>query len=300
MLHRLAVLAILVALASAVTVTAAQGLAGTFEGQSDAGPVQAEFAVAGGRVTGTLVGPGLTFRFEGTLSGIDAYGTVHTAQGTASFEAYLAGDTLGLYLYEVDAAGAPVPESVVELLLTRRGGVATQPVPLSPVVATGAHATLTQDDATAFVEALEFVLAQIGYTYQFTQADRARLVTGLAENFPAADPMDQLVLADASIIWERVKSNWPVASEADRREFALGVLILAFGEETVSSWVGPLSGGGGQSLGAGGQCATFDDCSSSFIDEKTWTDTFNSQGCWAAAGCGGFDASTNSFDYGDY
>ena len=80
----------------------------------------------------------------------------------------------------------------------------------------------------------------------------------------------------------------------------MGVLTLAFGEEAVAAWAGPAGGaGGGQPLGAG-NCSTFEDCTSSFVDEQTWTDTFNSQGCWSAAGCAGFDASTNTFDYGDY
>jgi hypothetical protein len=281
-----------------VSITAAQGLAGTFDGQTDAGAIQVELSVAGDAVAGTLVGPGLSFRFEGWLSGEDAYGTVHTAQGTAAFEAYLAGDTLGLYLFEVDAAGTPVPETVIELLLTRRAA-GVPPATTDQVIATGAYATLTQDAATAFIEALEFVLAQIGYTYQFSDADRQRLLAALAQNFPAADQTDQLVLADARIIWERVQVNWQVVSVADQREFALGVLILAFGEEAVAAWMGP-AGGGGQALGDGGQCETFEDCTSSFVDEQTWSDTFNAQGCWAAAGCGGFDPSTNTFDYGDY
>ena len=168
-----------------------------------------------------------------------------------------------------------------------------------PVIATGAYATLTQDNALAFLEAFEFVLAQIGYAYQFTDSERYELLNAVAQNFPFAEQMDQLVMADARNIWERVATNWPVASEADKREFALGVLILAFGPEAVASWVGPTgAGGGGQSLG-GGNCTTFEDCTSSFVDQETWTDTFNSQGCWAAAGCGGYDASSNTFDYGD-
>jgi hypothetical protein len=180
------------------------------------------------------------------------------------------------------------------------GPVAPASPAQDPVIATGLHATLTLDNALAFMEAFEFVLAQVGYVYTFTDDERRELLNAVALNFPAADQMDQVVMAEARTIWERVKVNWPVASEADKREFALGVLILAFGEEAVASWVGPSGGGGGgQPLGAGG-CADFETCTSTFVDGETWSDTFNSQGCWAAAGCGGFDPSTNSFDYGDY
>jgi len=317
MLRWLGFVATFVALASAASVAAAQGLAGTFDGQIDAGSVQVEFVVSGAVVTGTLTGPGLTFSLEGRLSGQDGFGTVYTAAGTAAFEAYVQGDTLGLYLFEVDAGGAPVPGTVIEMMLTRRSPVSTpapsaaaQPStkfkPAAPIaaapdwsLATGSYATLTQDNALAFLEAFEFVLAQIGYAYQFTDVERQELLSAIAQNFPAADRMDQLVMADARNIWERVATNWPVASETAKREFALGVLILAFGEEAVGAWAGPTgAAGGGRPLG-GGNCATFEDCTSSFVDEQTWSDTFNAQGCWAAAGCGGFDAATNSFDYGD-
>ena len=34
-----------------------------------------------------------------------------------------------------------------------------------------------------------------------------------------------------------------------------------------------------------------------YVDGKTWSDPFNTQSCWAAAGCSSFDSSTGSFDY---
>lgn len=301
-----------------IATAAANTFAGTFDGQIDAGAVQLELVLDGSRLTGTLLAPGLRFELDGQHLDSEAYGLVHTAQGTANFEAYLQGDTLGLYLYEVDAAGEPLMDTVVELLLTRRapaavappagkgaigagsppasGSQATSP---SPVLATGAYGTLTEDGAAAFIEALEFVLAQLGYAYEFSAAERSDATQAIASYFPTAEPLDQQVLADARNIWERVKVNWPVASESDRREFALGVLVLAFGEETVAAWVNQAGGGGGQALGSG-SCTSFEDCTSSFVDEGTWTDTFNAQGCWAAAGCNGYDSSTGSFDYGEY
>ncbi len=306
----------LIAVGATLTATAtAQSMAGTYQGQIDAGPVRVQLVVTGTALAGTLNGPGIAFQLEGEAIGTEAYGLVHTAHGTAEFEAYLDGDTLGLYLFEVDAAGQPIMSTVIELILTRTpttqqqapgaaagldkwpqdGTSSTQAA--DPPLASGAYAVLSLDDAVAFIEALEFVLDQIGYAYAFNDSERQELVRALASNFPAADRMDQLVLADARTIWEHVKVNWPVAAEADKREFALGVLILAFGEETVAAWAGP-SGGGGTALG-GGSCATFEDCTGAFVDESTWSDTFNAQGCWAAAGCGGFDPATNSFDYGD-
>ncbi len=180
----------------------------------------------------------------------------------------------------------------------------TAPVAPQPI-ASGAHAVLMLDDALAFTEALEFVLAQVGYSYRFNDAERQELVHALAQNFPAADEADQVVLAHAREIWTRVQANWATADEADRREFALGVLILAFGEETVRAWAGPGAlaeegqalGGGGGGGGSGGGCADFDDCAGAFVDQQTWTNTFNAQGCWAAAGCSSYDSSSGSFNY---
>lgn len=161
-------------------------------------------------------------------------------------------------------------------------------------MATGQFGTLTQDDAAAFIEALEFVLAQIGYAYTFTEAERAQALQAIAQNYPQLTQVEQATLSQARNIWERVKVNWATAPAADQREFAVGVLVLAFGEETVAQWAG--SGGGG----GGGTCTTFEDCTGSVLDGQAWSDTFNAQSCWAAAGCNSFDASTGTFDYDGY
>lgn len=174
----------------------------------------------------------------------------------------------------------------------------TRTVP-DQVVAVGAYASLSLDNALAFIEAFEFVLSQVGYDYAFTDADRLELVQAVAASYPAAEQVDQLVLADARNIWSRVQANWSTASQEDRIEFALGVLVLAFGEETVAQWVGSAPSASGTSS-FGGDCGSFEECTGSLVDGGTWSDTFNSQGCWAAAGCSSFDSSTGSFSYDDY
>jgi hypothetical protein len=298
---------------------AAQPLAGTFRGTTDVGPATVDLAVSGAALSGTLLAPGLAFGFEGEVVDGVGYGMVTTGQGTAGFEAHVRGDLLGLYLYEFDAAGGVAEGSVIELVLERvaatpaapaLGGLRSAPptaaapvagVPPadgSPVLAVGAHAQLTEDAAAAFLEALEFVLAQIGAPYVFPDAERRAAVDELARTFPLADREEQLVLADARFIWERVRANWASATLDDQREFALGVLALAFGEETVAAWVGAAGthgGGGGGDGGAG--CATFEDCAGAYVDGQTWSDTFNTQGCWAAAGCSSYDTSTGTFEY---
>lgn len=294
----------------------AQNFTGIFVTTVTTGDVVIELTATGEELSGTVQVPGMELELEGYIvNGVGA-GYASNSNGTLMFEAYLNGDTLGFYLFDMDSTGAPLPDTAIELLLDRSppkpeampagankqplsratGAVAPAAPAASEVLATGGYATLTFDNALAFIEAFEFVLTQIGYTYRFTEAERRQLLAAVAENFPTADQMDQLVLAQSREIWERARVNWSTASEADRREFALGVLILALGDETVRSWAGQ-GGGGGQALGGGATCASFEDCTSSFVDEQTWSDTFNAQGCWAAAGCSGFDASTGSFDY---
>lgn len=180
------------------------------------------------------------------------------------------------------------------------GRAGAAPAGSDQVIAVGVYASLTLDNALAFIEAFEFVLGQVGYAYSFTDAERLELVHAVAASYPSAEQVDQLVLASARDIWLRVQANWPIASQEDRIEFALGVLVLAFGEETVAAWVGTGANGSGATSAGGGQCASFEECAGSFVDQGTWNDTFNTQGCWAAAGCSSYDPSTGSFDYGDY
>lgn len=305
--RRLAALAAVALAALALVATAwAQPLAGTYQGTSDAGPTTAVLEEQGARLVGRVEAPGVAFALEGEVRDGVGFGLVTTGQGTAGFEAYVQGDTLGLYLYELDANGGPVDGSVIELILERvaaaapvappaLGGLRGAP-PASPVIAQGAFATLTEDAALAFVEALEFVFTEIGTPYTFPPAERQAALDALAAAFPQASREEQLVLADARAVWTRVQANWPQASLAERREFALGVLALAYGEETVAQWVGATGGGGGAAGGGGGGCATFEDCAGAYVDGQTWSDTFNTQSCWAAAGCSGFDPSTGSFD----
>lgn len=310
----------------------AQPLAGTYQGATDVGTAVVALVQSGDALTGTLEAPGVSFAFEGQVADGIGFGLVQTADGTAGFEAHVRGDVLGLYLFERDAAGEAVDGTVIELLLERvaaaaapsapaLGGLrappegtssgtpaapASRPAPAPPaaapgsrVLAVGAHATLTEDAALAFLEALEFVLAQIGVPYVLPEAERRAALDELARAFPEAEAHDQLVLADARAIWQRVQANWASSSPDAQREFAIGVLALAFGDETVEAWLGANAGGGGGAPGAGGtdDCASFDDCASAYVDDQTWSDTFDTQSCWAAAGCSSFDTSTGTFEY---
>ncbi|HZW28737.1 MAG TPA: hypothetical protein VFF08_09785 [Trueperaceae bacterium] len=291
----------------------AQGFSGTFQTPVDQGAVTVQLTQLGDRLEGYLQGPGVYFELQGWVEEGVGVGVASSAQGQLGFEALVEGDTLGLWFYEV-VNGVVLPETEIEVILARvaaapaaaapgggaagggaLGGARPAPQAGSPVIATGQHASLTEDDAAAFIEALEFVLGQLGYAYTFTPTDRAQALQAIALSFPTLPQADQVVLSQARSIWERVRVSWAAATPAEQQEFALGVLVLAFGEETVRQWVGTGGGGGG-----GGACTTFEDCVGGYVDGDTWTDTFNAQGCWAAAGCEGYDPSTGTFDYGSF
>lgn len=342
----------------------AQGFPGTYQAPVPQGVVTVQLTTQGERLFGQLEGPGVRFDLEGWVEDGVGVGVASSAQGALGFEAVVEGDTLGLWFYEV-VNGAVVPDSEIEVILTRVAGAPAAAVPApgqaappvgasppspgaqalppspsapqpggkliqtppaqggpsapgggvagaptapgggalgagapapqssSPVLATGAYAQLTRDDALAFIEALEFVLAQMGYAYTFTDADRAEALRALAQNYPTLDQTDQVVLSQARAIWERVRANWHAATAAEQQEFAVGVLVLAFGEQNVAQWAGSGRGGGG-----GGQCTTFEDCTSAYVGGSSWSDTFDAQSCWAAAGCESYDP-VGGFTYDD-
>ncbi|MBA2665816.1 MAG: hypothetical protein H0U69_02150, partial [Trueperaceae bacterium] len=268
----------------------ADPLVGTF---SD-GDVTLEVQTVSGEYVAEIHSGGETYQIEMGAATTGLAGRFMSGGFAYDFTADLHGDvmilTTGGTTYRLQRRGDPFGTPTD----------ATSPGSGAPeLLAVGPHASLRRDDAVAFIEALEFVLSQLGYPYRFDGAEREEAIELLAQAFPHASHHDQLVLADARTIWERVQVGWSAASEREQREFALGVLILAFGEETVRGWVGATGSGGGATLGGGAGCSTFEECTSRFVDERTWTDTFNSQGCWAAAGCDSYDGSTGSFTFSD-
>lgn len=266
---------------------------------------------APGSYAGSVVAGGQTYTLDVFETREGLVGSFESGGQAFTFTAHLEGDVLVFstagttYRLTRVAGEAPVDPFALPPGGPSGGapggtatGTAQPPRATDPVLANGRFAVLTQDNALAFIEALEFVLAQLGYPYRFSESERVEAVRAIADAFPQGEQFDQLVLADARTIWERVQANWHAAGAAEQREFALGVLILAFGEETVRQWVGPVGAGGGRPLGSG-TCTSFEDCTSGFVDQQTWTDTFNAQGCWAAAGCDGYDPGAGTFTYSD-
>lgn len=160
-----------------------------------------------------------------------------------------------------------------------------------PVLAEGAHAVLTRDNALAFVEALAFSLAEVGYEITLTDADRQELLRTIAARYADLPQPDQLVLAQSREVWTRVQAHWPQATADERQEFFLAVFVLAFGEETVLQALQEADVNGG-----GGACASIDACMATYAPEA-YADAAAAQGCWAAAGCASYDPQFDTYSY---
>lgn len=208
-----------------------------------------------GRLAGAFVSDGARFRFA----------------------AELAGDTL-----TVTSDGAA--------FVTLRLAVADD-----PVLAQGEHAILTRDNALAFIEALEFSLAEVGYEIALTDADRLEVLQTMADRYPILPQPDQVVLARSREVWTRVRTHWPEASADEREEFFIAVFVLAFGEETVLQALQESGQGGG----GGGACDTIDACMATFAPDA-YADATAAQGCWAAAGCASYDPQFDTYTYESY
>lgn len=276
----------------------ADPLLGTFEGDG------LRIVVAGGdgSYTGEIAVSGQAYPFRAFGGPTRVDGTFVSGSSEFAFVAELRGDDLTL------ASGGAT------YLLQRQGGGPANPLAggspaapptraADPVIATGAFGTLTHDNALAFVEALEFSLAQAGYAYAVSPAERQQLLQLLGQNYATLEAHEQAVLAQAREVWTRVQANWGSASMVEREEFVLGVFVLAYGEEAVRQAIGgggagasgSNAGGGSQDLG----CTTFDECASRFAPEA-YQNTMNAQSCWASAGCTGYDSQFNSFTFDSY
>ncbi|MFO7545942.1 MAG: hypothetical protein R6W77_10645 [Trueperaceae bacterium] len=320
-------------LLACAAVAGAQGFSGTYTLDTPQGPVRLSLVEDGaGNVRGTLEGNGSRFDLEGVVDDVDpsvAYGTVVGPQGTLVFEVTLYGpqdavlvlasllpdgsidvDGASQFAFQRDAsvgtvapnppgaAGAPGAAPAAPGGTKAPGGALGAATPTTPtgaadtsrVLATGAYGTLTEDAASAFVEALVFSLQQVGYAYQVSPEEQAQLMQLLAQNYATLSPDEQVILGRARQIWSEAQASWPSASDPDRRAFVLAVFTLAFGEEAVQQAAGGGAGGGG-----GGGCASFEDCAGAYMDGSTYQDAQNAQSCWAAAGCGGYDAANDSF-----
>lgn len=274
--------------------------AGTFEGDG----LRAVFEATDGGYEGTFTLGGARYDLAATADEERLTGRFRSGGEAFTFTAWFEGEALviesGGARYEVRAVGQAENPLAGEAGGDGPAGAGAPPEGPGPVLSEGAHGTLYEDDARAFLEALEFSLQQVGYAGTFSAEEREQILQATAQAYPTLTPDEQAVLAQARQVWTRVQSNWQQASVAEREQFVMGVFVLAFGEQAMQRAAASAGGAGGGGAGASGACSDIDACISQYADPGTLSDTMNAQSCWAAAGCSGYDPVTNDFSYDSY
>jgi len=298
---RLTILATLAPLAF-VAAAAASDLTGTYSVPNATGGVlTVELRQdPDGTLRGRIASEGAEFPLEGRVDD-DGYavGRVQAPGGVLAFEAETDGAILVFAFGEIGFDGDLDWEAATEWTLTREGAAPVgaaddaEEAVAAPadgdVLAQGAHGALTRDAALAFHEALVFSLRQLGAADLAAQVDVPTFLAQVAQAYPAAPPDVQTELASARAIWNRVQEAWPTLAPQQQLEIVHAVVELALGPQAATQLTGLTSGGtGGARSGGSGGVPGFD-----------VNPSYEGQGCWAAAGCGGYETSGGDVvDYG--
>jgi hypothetical protein len=156
------------------------------------------------------------------------------------------------------------------------------------VLAQGQGGAFTRDAADAYVEALEFTLAEIGQPTTFEVGERGQIHDALAAGFADLPVEVQVDLANARPLWTRYRSEWGTLPLQAKQEFAYYILALAYGEQAAGQALG-LSAGDAE--GSEGYNPSVDD----MIGNVPGTTD-----CWGSAGCTGYDAGTGTYTFESY
>lgn len=137
--HRTAARALLALLLALVTTLAAQapaaaqagtGFAGTYQLNTESGPITLTLQQAGSQVSGTLQLGGFTYPLEGQVDDVGMFGVVNTGDGELYFEAEVSGADLYMIMAQVDPnTGSPDPATAGEYLFTRVAGSGSEAAP---------------------------------------------------------------------------------------------------------------------------------------------------------------------------
>ncbi len=195
----------------------------------------------------------------------------------------------------------PMQNSVAGGLLGTLPGQPKQPalsqpspsLPAPNVLAHSMNGNLTQDSVDAYIEALQFCLAQLGQNKQFTPQERATIKQSLVQAYPGLDPEAQRELADARNIWNRYRNQWQMLPMQEKKAFAYDVLALAYGDAAAAQALGMNQGGGGQYNSQGGY-------SSQGSYGAPGVGSYSGSDCWASAGCTDYDSGSGTYTYESY
>ncbi|MEX2535228.1 MAG: hypothetical protein WD273_06455 [Trueperaceae bacterium] len=276
---------------------------GRFAGIYFDGAVTLELQAAGAGYGGTLTFQGSTFPVEAQVAGDGLQGTFTT--GADAFPFTFLPEEEGFIL---ESDGASYDLAPIKNPLSSRGSTASsaepqdvaatpQPAGASQVLATGQYGQFTHDAALAYIDALKFSLQQVGQAHILADTSDQQIIDALAANYPSLDPETQAVMADARQIWTETQAGWSVSSAAEKQEFVLAVLTIAYGEQSARTALGVGGNGGGN---GGGSFGGGDYVGMPSPDPQIQEDTMNAQSCWAAAGCDSYDPVGNDFNFDNY
>jgi hypothetical protein len=122
----------------------------------------------------------------------------------------------------------------------------------SGILARGSGGQLTNTAAHAYVDALTFVLAEMGQPRAFSQQERQIIVDNLATHYALFSFDTQQDLASAKEIFAEYRMSWNYLGMEEQKEFAYAVLSVAYGEQAAAQALGMNSGYGSSGGGSGG------------------------------------------------
>ncbi len=157
------------------------------------------------------------------------------------------------------------------------------------MLAQGEGGALTVDAVMAYIEALEFSLAQIGQPTRFSREDRVEIAQRLVQAYPSIPLVTQRNLSQARAVWTQYAQAWDSLALAQKQEFVFHVLAIFGGEESAAQALGLNTEGG--SSGASGD--------GTYGESYSINPNYEGSDCWASAGCADY-SSDCGYVYEDY
>ena len=226
---------------------------------------------ADGEVNGSLLSSGQQFVVETMSQGNRLQGVIYQDSASSMDESYLEAQLvngqLQLSIMNLFADGSPDPNSRTNMVFTRDLsqsatttnsladvlGIGGSNSSSSKVIAQGQGGNLTEAGFNAYMDALAFCLQQIGDPTQIDQAARTQFRQNMINAFPGLPAETQQGLSNSVQIWDQYRTAWNGITLDQKKEFAFGVLSLAYGQQAAAQALGISQSGsseGGSSSGS--------------------------------------------------
>ena len=223
-----------------------------------------------GEVNGSLQSSGQQFVVETMSQGNRLQGVIYqdsdSSMGESYLEAQLVNGQLQLSIMNLLADGTPDPNSRTNMVFTRDAsqsvattnnlagalgigsqGTGSNSGSSGQVIAQGQGGNLTEAGFNAYMDALAFCLQQIGDSTQIDQTMRAQFRQNMINAFPGLPAETQQGLSNSEQIWNQYRTAWNGITLDQQKEFAFGVLSLAYGQQAAAQALGLSQGGSSSS-----------------------------------------------------